>query len=114
MLEKADQIMATYVEAADQFGKSATEFLRHVSLLRQAWNHYQQAVAASAELRSVLDKGDENLRTLMTQLEDAINTPLGKAVAPENKLEALKAEVMKATAASAGGGNSGGGVKALP
>jgi hypothetical protein len=106
MLEKADHIMATYVDAADEFGRSAKEFLQHVHLLPQAWNAYQQAMAASAELRTVLDTGDETIRILMAQLEQAINTPFGKPVSGEEKLEALKAEVMMASAASAGAGST--------
>jgi hypothetical protein len=113
MLEKADHIMATYVDAADEFGRSATEFLQHVNLLPQAWNAYQQAMAASAELRTVLDSGDETMRILMARLEHAVSTPFGKPVLGEKKLDALKAEVMKASTASAGAGSTGG-VKTLP
>jgi hypothetical protein len=106
MLEKADHIMATYVDAADEFGRSAKEFLQHVKLLPQAWNAYQQAMAASAELRAVLDTGDETLRMLMAQLEQAVSNPFGEPVPGEKKLEALKAEVMKASAASVGAGST--------
>jgi hypothetical protein len=106
MLEKADHIMATYVDAADEFGRSAKEFLQHVNLLPQAWNAYQQAMAASAELRTILDTGDESLRILMAHLEQVVSTPFGKPVPSEKKLEAPKAEVMKASAASAGAGST--------
>jgi exonuclease VII small subunit len=100
MLEKTDHIMDTYVDAADEFGRSAKEFLQHVNLLDQAWNAYHQAMAASAELRAVLDTRDENLRILMRQLEQAVSSLLSKPVASERKLEVLKADVMKASAAS--------------
>jgi hypothetical protein len=113
MLEKADHIMATYVDATDKFGRSANEFLQHVNLLPQAWSAYQQAMAASAELRTVLDTGDETLRILMARLEQAVSTPFGTPVSSGKKLEALKAEVMKASAASAGAGSTNV-VKTLP
>jgi hypothetical protein len=113
MFEKSDHIMATYVDAADEFARSAKEFLQHVNLLARAWNAYQQAMAASAELRSVLDSGDETLRALMAQLDQAVGTPFGKPVPSEKKLEALKAEVMRTSAASAGAGSTSG-VKTLP
>lgn len=113
MPEKADHIMAIYVDAASEFARSAKEFLQHVHLLHQAWNAYQEAMAASAELRAVLNTGDENLRTLMAQLEQAISSPFGKAALGDKKLEALKAEVMKANAASPGAASSGN-AKMLP
>jgi hypothetical protein len=113
MLEKTDHIMATYMGAADEFGRSAKEFLQHVNLLHQAWNAYEQAMTASAELRTVLDNGDENLRTLMTQLEQAVSSPFGRPVDSGKKLEALKDEVMKASAAGAGAANPTG-VTMLP
>jgi exonuclease VII small subunit len=113
MLEKADHIMATYVDAADEFGRSAKEFLQHVDLLDQAWNAYNQAMAASAELRAVLDTRDENLRILMGQLEQAVSNPFGKPVPSEKKLGVLKADVMKASAASVGAASTSN-VKMLP
>ena len=113
MLEKADHIVATYVDASDEFGKAANEFLQHVKLLPKAWNAFQQAMAASAELRAVLDTGDETLRILMARLEQAVSTPFGTPVSGEKKLEALKTEVMKASAASAGAGSTNV-VKTLP
>lgn len=105
--------MATYVVATDEFGRSVREFLQHVNLLPRAWTAYQQAMAASAELRTVLDNGDETLRTLMAQLRQAISVPFDQPISGEKKLEALKAEVMKAAAASAGAGSTGV-VKTLP
>jgi exonuclease VII small subunit len=113
MPEKADHIMATYVDAADEFGRAAKEFLQHVNLLDQAWNAYHQAMAASAELRAVLDTRDENLRILMGQLEQAVGSPFGKPVSSEKKLEVLKSEVMKASAASVSAASTSN-VKMLP
>jgi exonuclease VII small subunit len=98
MFEKADQLMATYADASEEFAKSANEFLQHVNLLPQAWNAYQQAMTAGAELRKILDSREETLRTLMTQLEQAVNSPFGKPVFGERKLD-----VGKTNAAAAGG-----------
>lgn len=113
MPEKSDHIMAKYVDAAEEFGRSAKEFLQHVNLLSQAWNAYQQAMAASAELRGVLDTGDENLRIQMAQLEQAVSGLFGKAFPGESKVEELKAEVLKASAARAGAASTSS-VKVLP
>jgi hypothetical protein len=114
MPEKTDHIVATYIGAAEEFGRSAKEFLQHVNLLHQAWNSYEQAMTASAELRTVLDSGDENLRTLMTQLEQAISSPFGRPAGSGEKPEAPKDEVMKANAAGAGAANTTTGVTMLP
>src|SRR5713226_9633408 len=107
MLEEADHFMATYVRAAEEFGRSAQEFLQHLSLLPQVRNTYQQAMTASAELRTVLDSGDDKLRILMNQLEQALSAPFGKPALSEIRPEAVtvKAEAMRASAASAGAGS---------
>jgi hypothetical protein len=102
MLEKGDGIMSTYIGAVEDFRKSATAFMQHVDLLAQARDAYQQAMTASAELRTVLDAGDENLRTLMTQLEQALDLHTGKPVLDKKKPEAVKVEAIKANGESAG------------
>lgn len=102
MLEKGDSIMATYVDAVEEFRESATAFIQHLNLLAQAREAYQQAMTASAELRSVLDAGDENLRTLMRQLEQALDLHLGKPVPDKKKPEPVKVEAIKASSESAG------------
>jgi exonuclease VII small subunit len=112
MLENADHMMATYVNAADEFGRSAKEFLQHVNLLDQARNAYHQAMAASAELRAVLDTRDENLRILMGQLEQAVSSQFGKPVPSEKKPEVVKADVMRASAAASAASTSN--VRMLP
>jgi hypothetical protein len=108
MLEKGDGIMATYTGAVEDFRKSATAFMQHVDLLAQARDAYQQAMTASAELRNVLDAGDENLRTLMTQLEQALSLYMARPVLDRKKPEAVKVEGTKAN------GESAGGVRAFP
>ena len=102
MLEKGDGIMATYIGAVEDFRKSATAFMQHVDLLAQARDAYQQAMTASAELRTVLDAGDENLRTLMTQLEQALNLHMARPVLDRKKPEPVKVEPIKASSESTG------------
>ena len=108
MLEKGDGIMSTYVSAVEDFRKSATAFMQHVDLLAQARDAYQQAMTASAELRTVLDAGDDNLRTLMTQLEQALNLHMAKPVLDRKKPEPVKIDASKPN------GESAGGVRAFP
>ena len=103
--------MAKYVDASEEFGKSASELLQHINLLPQAMSAYQKAVTASAELRKVLDSRDEMLQTLMTQLEQAVNSPFGKAAAGERKADEKKTEATKASAAAA---SSASAVKTFP
>jgi hypothetical protein len=112
MVEKADRIMVTYVDAAEEFARSAKEFLRQVDILRQAWKAYEQAMTASTELRAILDNGDAALRILRNQLEEALSAPLDKPGAGERK-PAVEFGGMKASAASAGVGTMGV-VKTLP
>jgi exonuclease VII small subunit len=105
MFEKADELMATYAEASEEFAKSANEFLLHVNLLPQAWKAYQQAMAAGGELRKILDTREETLRALMAQLEQAVNAPFGKPLFGERK-----ADLGKSSAAGAGAA----GMKSFP
>lgn len=91
MTEQSDDLMTTYMDAGEQFSKSAKEYLQHLNLLPKAMKDYQQAMSASAELRKVLDNRDEMLRTLMAQLEEAVQTPLSKLAFGEKKPESAKA-----------------------
>jgi ABC-type transporter Mla subunit MlaD len=109
MLENGDGIMTTYIDAVEDFRKSATAFMQHVDLLAQARDAYQQALTASAELRTVLDAGDESLRTLMTQLEQALNLHMAtKPVLDRKKPEPIKVDTIKTN------GESTAGVRAFP
>jgi hypothetical protein len=82
--------------------------MQHVDLLAQARDAYQQAMTASAELRTVLDAGDENLRTLMTQLEQALNLHMSRPALDRKKPEPVKVETIKTST------ESGVGVRAFP
>jgi hypothetical protein len=103
MLEKGDGFMATYMDAVEEFRESATAFIQHLNLLAQAREAYQQAMTASAELRSVLDAGDENLRTLMTQLDHALDLHTSQPVPDKKKPEPVKVEAIRANSENTGG-----------
>ena len=103
MLEKGDGFMATYMDAVEEFRESATAFIQHLNLLAQAREAYQQAMTASAELRSVLDAGDENLRTLMTQLDHALDLHTAQTVPDKKKPEPVKIETIRANSENTGG-----------
>jgi hypothetical protein len=100
--------IATYSEAMDKFTKSATAFLEHVHHLTQARDAYREAMTASAAIRNGLDAGDQALRSLMLQLEQAINIHLGKPTLDKKGPELVKAEAARA------GGDSTGAVKMYP
>ena len=61
--------MKTYTEATNEFTKYATAFIEQLPLLTKARTAYKDAMKASAEMRKVLENGDQKLRTLMTRLE---------------------------------------------
>jgi exonuclease VII small subunit len=84
--------MARYTDALNQFRKAATAFLQHVDLLAQARNAYEQAMTSSAELRNVLNAGDETLRGLMTQLEQSVNNDLSKPTFARKRPEPVRVE----------------------
>ena len=76
--------MTTYTEAVNEFTKNATAFIEQLPLLTKARDSYEQAMRARAELREVLDAGEKTLRTLVTQLEQAVNV-YGVKPAPDKK-----------------------------
>jgi hypothetical protein len=84
--------MTTYSEAVEEFSKHTSEFLACIPLLVKAREAYQRAMTVSAEVRSMLDAGDGTLRTLMTQLEDAVAAHLGKIPSDKKKPESVKVE----------------------
>jgi len=92
----ADTVTA-YEQAMKEFATSATEFLQHIQLLTKAREAYQRAVTISSQLRGTLDKGDEILRNLMAQVDQAVNSQRGQEVPNENKPEATKVETSKAS-----------------
>jgi hypothetical protein len=65
--------MKTYVEAVEEFTKSANALIEQLPLLTKTRAAYEEALRASAEMRKMLDAGEENLRSLMTQLDQGLS-----------------------------------------
>ena len=85
-------MLTTYKEAVEEFSSNATEFLVHIPLLTKSRDAYQRAMAVSTQLRHILDKGDETLRLLMGQMEQAANIQLDVAASDKKRLETVNVE----------------------
>jgi hypothetical protein len=88
-------VLTAYKGAVEEFSASAAEFLAHIPILTKARDAYQRAMAVSAQLRNVLDKGDETLRLLMGQMEQAANIQFAVA-SDKKKPEPVKIEIATA------------------
>jgi exonuclease VII small subunit len=82
--------MATYTEAVNEFTKNANAFIEQLPLLKKARDSYEQAMRASAELRKILDVGEQHLQTLMNQLEQVVNPAPEKRKPEPSKVEAIR------------------------
>jgi hypothetical protein len=100
--------MATYTEAVNEFTRNATAFIEQLPLLTKARNAYEQAMRAGAELRKVLDTGEENLQTLMSQLDQAVNLHGVKPGPDRKKPELARVEAIR------GSDEGSAGVKRFP
>lgn len=89
--------LTAYEDAVKDFSTNATEFLKNIRLLTQARDAYDRAIAASTQLREILDRGDETLRNFMAQMQQAVNFQLDNAASDERKPEAVKVETIKAS-----------------
>jgi hypothetical protein len=95
--------MKRYTGAVDEFTKNANALIEQLPLLTTARAAYEEAMRASAEIRKVLDAEEQNLRTLMTQLEQGLSVhdakPTSDATpAPDKKSpEPAKVERVRAT-----------------
>jgi hypothetical protein len=89
--------MTTYIGAVNEFTRNATAFIEQLPLLAKARDAYEQATKASAELRKVLDAGEENLRTLMTQLEQGVSIQRVNLAPDKKNPEPAKVERMRGT-----------------
>jgi len=89
--------MTAYTEALNEFTHSATAFIEQLPLLTKARDAYEQAMKASAEMRKVLDTGEENLKSLMSQLEQAVSVHGVKAGVDRKKPEVAKVEAIRGT-----------------
>ena len=95
--------MTTYIGAVNEFTRNATAFIEQLPLLAKARDSYEQAMRAGAELRKTLDTGQQNLQTLMTQLEQAVNVHGVKSALDRKKPEPAKVEAIRGTDESSGG-----------
>jgi hypothetical protein len=89
--------METYTEAVNEFTRNATAFIEQLPLLTKARGAYEEAMRAITEIRKVLDAGEENLRTLMTHLEQRVNVHGVKPTPDKKNPEPAKVETMRAT-----------------
>ena len=94
-------MLTDYKDAVEEFSSSAKEFLSHISILTNARDAYQRAMAVSTQLRQILDTGDETLRILMGQLEQAINIRHDQASSDKKKTEPVKVEAITANGSKA-------------
>lgn len=100
--------LGAYTEAVKKFTRSASAFIEHLPLLAEAREAYEEASHASMELRKVLDSGDDNLRTLMTHLEQManvhlVNVPGVKSISDKKKPEPSKLAAVKGNEEFKGG-----------
>jgi hypothetical protein len=93
----SSSIMTTYIGAVNEFTKNATAFIEQLPLLTKARDAYEQAMRASGELRKVLDAGEENLQTLMTQLEHGVSVQRVNLAPDKKNPEPAKLERMRVT-----------------
>lgn len=93
--EQVPVAMAAYRESVDEFARHAAEFLEHIPTLIKAREAYQRAISVSSELRNMLDKGDETLKALMDQLEQAISNPAVRSGFEKKRPELAKVELIK-------------------
>ena len=89
--------MTTYIGAVNEFTKNATAFIEQLPLLTRARDAYEEAMRTSAEMRKFLDASDENLRSLMTQLEQRVNLHQVKQATDKKNPEPAKVERMRGT-----------------
>jgi hypothetical protein len=94
-LERSNRTLTTYTSAAERFRSSAARLIQHLHHLVRARGAYEQAITASREIRAQLDVGDDNLRTLMNRMDQALDVPLKKSAPDERKADEVKQEVPK-------------------
>ena len=83
-----------YTAAIDEFNQSATAFIEHLPLFLRVRNAYENALTASAELRTTLDADDEKIKTLMSQLEQEVNVHGVKPPPDKNNSKPAKVEMI--------------------
>ena len=61
-------MLQEYTESAEKCLQTASEFLRHASLMREALEAHQKLIKTRAEIRKVLDKDETVFRALMDEV----------------------------------------------
>ena len=89
--------MKTYTGAVDEFTKNATALIEQLPLITKARAAYEKAMRANAEMRKVLDADEQNLRTLMTQLEQALSVHGAKPAPDADKKNSARVDKMTGT-----------------
>jgi hypothetical protein len=92
--QPASPAMKKYTDAVTEFTKNATAFIEYLPLLTKARGAYEEAMRAITEMRTALDASDDNLRVLMTELEQRLNLPELKS-ANKKSPEPAKVEKIK-------------------
>jgi hypothetical protein len=87
--------LETYTEAVNEFTKNAAAFIEQIPLFAKARDSYDHAMRVSAEMRKVLDAGDESLRNLMAQLQQTVDLQAERAAPDKKKPEPLKVEAIR-------------------
>jgi hypothetical protein len=87
--------MSRYTSAVERFHNSASQFIQHLHYLTQARDAYQKAITASAKLRVALNAGDETLRLLMTNMEQALHFSIRKPTLDEKESDTADEEPFK-------------------
>jgi hypothetical protein len=100
--------MAAYTEAVNEFTRNATAFIEHIPLLTKARDAYDKAMKANAEVRKVLDKGEEDLRALMNHLIQVLNSNVVMVAPDKKRPEPTQLETLR------GNDKETSGLKALP
>ena len=87
--------MAAYTEAVTEFTRNATAFIEHIPLLTNARAAYDKAMKSSAEVREVLDKGEEDLRALMHHLIQVLNSNVAMVLPDKKRPEPTQLETIR-------------------
>ena len=95
LLDHDHENIGTYASALELFLTTAAQFIKHLQHLAQAQDAYEQATTASAKLRAILDAGDASLRSLMTQIEQVLDSPVRKPTLRENEPDAATRGVFR-------------------
>jgi hypothetical protein len=97
-VEPVPETLKAYRESVEEFSKHAAELLKQVPTLAKARDAYQRAMMISTELRNTLDTGDEALKRLLAQLEQAVGmSPVKLSPAEKKRPELARVEPLKTT-----------------